>query len=97
MCNCGGYGSLPYGVPINEETHEKYSNELKEAWEKFDNWWKNAQEGPDGLIDRSKMPEDVKTAMKLIKETPIPGYEGTYTGEDSCYMIGVELNMTKPT
>jgi hypothetical protein len=95
MCCCGSFGGPPYGIPIEEETHNLYSDELKAAWFLFDDWFKKAQDEADGdLIDRSSMPEDVKSAMELILETPIPGFEGGFTGKDSCYMIGVESQLT---
>jgi hypothetical protein len=73
----------------------KYSDALKKAWLKFDAWWQQTLQNATDFepIDRSLMPEDVKAAMKLIKETPIPGFE-PYTGADSCYIIGVEMQMT---
>jgi len=96
MC-CGG--GPPYGIPIPEEIHERYSDELKAAWTKFDSWFQNARDESDfdEPIDRSTMPDDVKAAMDLIKKTPIPGFESEgYTGADSCYMIGVEMFLTDP-
>lgn len=43
MCGCGEYGGgPPYGVPIEEETHNQYSQEVKDAWVKFDAWFKEA-------------------------------------------------------
>lgn len=95
MC-CGCCG-MQMGIPIEDETHNLYSAELKEAWAKFDAWWKQAQESTKEfeLIDRKTMPADVKAAMELILKTPIPGWDG-YTGADSCYMIGVQMMMTDP-
>lgn len=95
MCGCGGFGGPLFGIPIEKETHDLYSDDLKAAWIKFDAWWKNAQEStPDGeLVVRESMPADVEDAMNLILETPIPGIEGA-TGADSCYMIGVMSQMT---
>ena len=96
MC-CGCGGGPPYGIPIEADTQALYSDELNAAWNKFDAWWQKAlQENSDfEPIDRKLMPEDVKAAMELIKETPIPGFEG-FTGADSCYIIGVEMQMTEP-
>lgn len=78
----------PFGVPIPDETHEKFPPEVKAAWEKFDGWWKQAQDG-EVEMSRSAMPADVRQAMETIKSSPIPDSEG-YTGADSCYMVGVE-------
>ena len=84
------FGGPPYGVPIPEELHEQYAPEVKTAWETFDAWYKEACADSNGdLIDRSTMPIDVKEAMDLILETPIPGYDESVTGADSCYMQGV--------
>ena len=98
MCGCGGCcGGPPYGIPIEDETHEQYSPELKAAWAKFDEWFKKAQEFTpcDEPIIRETMPKDIKMAMDLILKTPIPGYPG-YTGADSCYMSGVEMQISEP-
>lgn len=97
MCGCGGFYPQQVGIPIPDEVHEQYSDDLKSVWIKFDTWWKKAQESTlEGeLVDRKTMPNDVKGAMNLILETPIPGFEGA-TGADSCYMIGVQNQMTDP-
>jgi len=95
MCGCGGFGEPPFGIPISDEVHKQYSDELKKAWVAFDNWFKQAQESSDGeLIIRETMPKDVADAMQLILDTSIPGYEGSYTGKDSCYMVYVLSRMT---
>jgi hypothetical protein len=98
-----GFGSYeygpPYGVPITSDVHEQYTDELKNAWEKFDAWWKSvsAEALDAGLIDRKSMPDDVRDAWKLILETPIPGYEEQgFAGKDSCYMITVLFYLTDP-
>jgi len=98
---CMGYGSYgpPFGIPIPPEVHEQYSDELKDAWVKFDDWWKSVSDtlSENGSIDRNSMPDDVKAAYELILETPIPGYEEEgYTGKDSCYMIGILFYLTDP-
>lgn len=93
MC-CQGFYGPPYGIPIEEETHNRYSPQLKSAWRVFDKWWQKVrQESSGDLIDRNSMPPDVKSAYDLIKSTPIPGIEDS-TGADSCYMIGVDSMMT---
>gem|GEM_PF-1322336 len=81
-----GFGP-PFGVPITDDIHQQYSPGLKVAWKTFDDWWKE-QGRPARLAD---MPEDVKAAFDLVRETPIPGYpddEGPL-GAESCYMVGV--------
>ncbi|OGM57363.1 hypothetical protein A2955_05000 [Candidatus Woesebacteria bacterium RIFCSPLOWO2_01_FULL_37_19] len=90
-----GYGP-PYGIPIPEEVHDLYSPEVKEAWGKFDAWWKEALYNSDGNpVSRNTMPQNVCEAMDLILQTSIPGYEEDgITGADSCYMIGVLMLMT---
>jgi hypothetical protein len=92
MCMMGMYGGPPYGIPIDKETHEMYSPELKAAWVLFDGWWQKAMEEADGNpVKLSEMPEDVRKAFDLIRITPIPEYEGT-TGVDSCYMQAVDMH-----
>jgi hypothetical protein len=87
MC-CGG--GLPYGIPIEEEVHNQFSEPVKEAWKLFNDWWTKVYiEAHFVFVDESTMPADVKAARELILETPIPGYDG-YTCKDSCYMIGVQ-------
>lgn len=92
---CMGHGGPPFGVPIDAETHELYTPELKDAWTKFDAWWKQAQneaEEKGEPVRRSDMPADIAAAFKLINETLIPGYDNAY-GSDSCYMQGVAMQM----
>lgn len=92
---CTGSGP-PYGIPIEAETHKKYSRELKKAWRTFDNWWKKAaKQAYPHPVSKSTMPDAVRKAMQLILDTPIPGLEGAgYTGKDSCYMVSVLGMMT---
>ena len=87
--------SPPHGIPIPEEVHQLYSDELKKAWHTFHEWWEQAYLCSDSkVVSRSNMPEEVRQAMDLILETPIPGYEEEgITGKDSCYMIGVNSIM----
>jgi hypothetical protein len=92
---CMGIGGPPYGIPILGEIQEQYTDEVKAAWEKFDAWWKTAQDEAieAGVqVSRASMPEDVREAMDLILETPIPTYADA-TGRDSCYMVGVQAAM----
>lgn len=94
MCMGHGYGP-PFGIPIEQDTFDQYSPELKVAWETFDAWWTEAHQKADGdSVSRSSMPQGVRQAMELILTTPIPGYEGEFTGADSCYMVGVNSMMT---
>lgn len=88
MC-MGMGGPPPYGIPIPDEIHDQYPDEVKGAWREFDAWWQAAQDEAieAGVqVSRASMPEDVREAMDLILETPIPTYEGA-TGKDSCYMV----------
>ena len=90
---CMGMFGPPHGIPIPDEIHEQYSQELKKAWETFDKWWKKAQRKAKGSkVSRSGMTEKVKAAEKLILETPIPTMDG-FTGKDSCYMVYVQSQL----
>ena len=81
----------PYGIPISDDVHAQYSEDVKVAWHTFHDWWTEI----DKPFSRSDMPEEVAQAMELILETPIPGYEETgATGKDSCYFVGVLAQMT---
>jgi hypothetical protein len=93
MC-CGQFGGPPYGIPIERETHRKYSLKLKFAWWYFNSWWKMAKrKAGHNLVDRKSMPKLARWALELIKKTPIPGFKNA-TGADSCYIIGIESLMT---
>ena len=86
----------PYGIPVTQEIHDRYSLELQHAWMVFDLWWKEEWDQADGerKIRRSTMSEDVRNAYELIKKTPIPGYEADgLTGKDSCYLVFVESQL----
>ena len=89
---CLGMMQPPYGIPINAETHEKFSDEVKKAWVTFHNWWQQNFDGSNP-VSRASMPPEVAAAFQKMKETPIPGYDGA-TGEDSCYVVGVNMHMT---
>lgn len=82
---CSSYGP-PWGIPITEDVHEKYADEVKQAWLTFHSWWMAAKE--NGAPRRSDMPDEVRQAMALICETPIPDTDGA-KGDESRYMIGV--------
>ena len=88
MCFC--YGGPPYGIPIEEETHELLPQPVKDAYEIFRIWWRTVHLS-DGItpIDEASMPADVREAYDLILETPIPGYDNA-TCADSCAMIIVQ-------
>ena len=61
---------------------------MKAAWIEFDTWMKEIAEiDEDGMIPMSSMPFDVKRAMDMIMESPIPGYDEPVTGAGSCYMV----------
>jgi len=75
------------GIAIPAEIHEQYPENVQKAWEILDDWVKQAQEdSEDGYLKKSDMPEEVKEAMQLILDTPIPGYDGA-KGDKSCYMV----------
>lgn len=82
------YGTPNGGIPIQDEIHEQFPPEVKKAWETFHAWWREQ----DRPVSRTTMPEDIKQALMIMKEAPIPGYEGAH-GSDSCYVLGVEANM----
>ncbi len=86
-----GFQSLPVGIPIPDEVHDLFPDNVKEAWKVFDGWWQG-QGASGGPIKRSAMPDEVKAAEKVILEAPIPGYGGA-TGKDSCYMVFVQANL----
>lgn len=93
MCGCGGGYPMQMGIPIERETHKKYSHKLKFAWWLFNSWWKRAWKLADwGSVDPKSMPKMIKWAFDLINKTPIPGYENA-TGTDSCYMVGVKMRL----
>ena len=96
MCGCGGFYPRQIGIPIQSDTHNKYSLKLKLAWWYFDRWWKRAWKIADwGSVDPKLMPKTVRWAFDLIKKTPIPGYDNA-TGVDSCYVISVEQRLIDP-
>ncbi|MFH1898898.1 MAG: hypothetical protein ABIJ82_00290 [Patescibacteria group bacterium] len=90
MCMMG-MGGPPHGIPITDDVHEQYSPEMKATWDTFHDWWKKNFNG-DAPVSKSTMPPEVAEALKKITEAPIPGYEGS-TGVDSCYVIGVNMNL----
>lgn len=76
------------GIPIQDFTFKQYSAELQAAWNSLDSWLKGRQN--DNLsLSKSEMPDDIVSAYNLIKETPIPGFEG-HTGKDSCYIVNFD-------
>ncbi|MDO8551819.1 MAG: hypothetical protein Q7S03_04035 [bacterium] len=75
------------GIPITEDIHNRYPEEVKKAWAIFHEWYQEASEGNTKQVREADMPEEIKKAWKLILETPIPGYPGL-TGANSCYAIG---------
>ena len=88
MCMGRACGTPNGGIPIQRHTHEQFPKEVQDAWEKFHNWVME-QVRP---VSRASMPPDISEAYTMMKEAPIPGYEGSY-GKDSCYVHGVEDNM----
>lgn len=81
------FGMGPHGIPIPEEVHQEYSDELKGYWEIFDNWWHSVREM--GNVSKKDMPEEVLVAYNKIMETEIPGTG--HPGSESCYMNGVNM------
>lgn len=96
---CIGYiPRRPIGIPITHDIQEQYAQEVQQAWDLFDKWWK-AEEQQAILeqgkqISYSQMPEDIKAAFELIMNTPIPGHPG-HTGKESCYLTGVQSMMVR--
>lgn len=87
--------SLPAGIPIPNDVHEQYAPNIKAAWTTFHEWWVKARDDADGeLVDSNKMPANVREAYDLINGTPIPARDDGATGADSCYMIGVNAQMS---
>lgn len=82
---------VPHGIPIPDDIHQQYPEDVKKAWALFDDWWHKHFTG-DAPVNRSSMPKEVATAFDTIKNAPIPGYDGA-TGADSCYVIGVEKHL----
>lgn len=76
--------SYPRGIPIPDEVHQQYSEELKACWRTFDDWWHSVE----GEVSKDDMPEEVLQAYNKINETEIPGTG--QPGSASCYMIGVK-------
>ncbi len=89
MCMRSYCGGPPYGIPIPHEVHEQFPEEIKSAWETFNDWWQNVL-AAGNLISRKNMPKNIARAYEIMKAAPIPGYDGA-TGEDSCYIQGVEM------
>lgn len=99
---CRGMSSEPSGVPITRAMHDRFPQEVQEAWEKFDRWIRNqAVRGEDGKISRADMPEEIKAAWELMNNSPIPEPMGLEAieiapywktgaiGVDSCYVKDV--------
>jgi hypothetical protein len=78
----------PLGIVITPDIHEELPEDVKEAWEAFDNWWQKNFDGSHH-VNLSEMPREVSEAFDKIKNAPIPGYDGL-TFESSCYMQGVK-------
>lgn len=85
MCMGYGFGTPNGGVPIPMRIHDQFSPEVKEAWVTFDGWWQSQ----DPPASRASMPLLVAQAFEIMKNAPIPEYDG-YFGKDSCYVRGVE-------
>ncbi len=81
---------LPYGIPITSDIHEKFPDDVKEAWEIFHEWWVKTFDGAHP-VNLSKMPLEVSEAFEKMKDAPIPDFDGA-TGKDSCYIKGVLAN-----
>ena len=91
---CMSIQGPPYGVPIPPEIHEKFPDDVKAAFTTFHEWLLAAREKSDGQpLSRKDMPENIRQAMELILEAPIPDYPDGVTGKDSCYMVLVMADM----
>jgi len=84
---CGMY--RPRGIPIPGHIHDQFPDNVKEAFETFDAWWKQQTNRP---VKRDTMPSEIAAAFQTIKQAEIPEHEDT-TCEESCYVIGVEDNL----
>jgi len=73
------------GVPIPQEIHDQFPQEVKDAWAKFHSWWMSQ----GGSASSDSMPPDIKEAFEIMKDAPIPEHEGFF-GRDSCYVHGIE-------
>ena len=65
MCGCG-FGGPPYGIPIREEEHNLFPEEVKAAWQLFDDWWKKASQEANDRVDKAT--EDVEHCELDIDE-----------------------------
>ncbi len=91
MCMGRNFGGPLYGIPIPHEIHERFPEEIKNAWETFNDWWQNVL--ADGNpISRKNIPENIVEAYEIMKAAPIPEHDGA-TGADSCYVYGVEMRL----
>jgi len=83
------------GVKITDKVLQRYSPELKEAWDTFVYGFQilEAINEHDGLIDRKSIPDKVLEAMALILSERIPGYKYK-TGKSSCFMRCALSKMT---
>lgn len=94
---CDREGNCPQfkGVKITDEILQKYSPELREAWETFVCGFQILESLNEhgGLIDRKSIPDKVAEAMCLILSTRIPGYKYK-TGKSSCFMRCAQSKMT---
>lgn len=91
MCGGNPFGTPFGGVPIVHDIHVQFPEEVKQAWETFHAWWQEQEVEP---VSRKSMPAEVAAAFEIMKEAPIPEYEG-YFGKDSCYVLGVERMLTE--
>lgn len=88
-----GMGYPPLGIPIPHEIHRQFPIGVRWAWFWFHAWWKKALKVSDRSgkpVRRSDMSWLTAYYYSIIKAAPIPDHDGA-TGEDSCYIKGVEM------
>ncbi len=81
--------SKKVGIPLTTDLHEQFSEDVKEAFKTFHQWWQQNHKSPK-LINMSTK---VKEAYTLIRATEIPGYPGI-TCDESCYIKSVNSKLT---
>lgn len=78
-------------IPIPDEVYERFPQEVKTAWETFNDWWQDVL-ALGNPVSHKDMLENVAKAYEIMKAAPIPGYDDA-TGKDSCYVHGVEMRL----
>lgn len=81
---CGQYQTPTGGIPITSEIHEKFPENVKQAFEIFHGWLLDQ----DQPIKISSMPPEIASAYQTIKGASIPVYN--VSCQQSCYVLSVE-------